>query len=83
MEMKILGNRILIEPTEPIRQMPSGLFLPETVLQKPNTGTVVIVGEKADKSLLGKKVLYNPIIATEIDGKHLVHILEIKFIYLS
>ena len=78
--MTILGNRILIQPTEPITQLPSGLFLPETAVQKPNTGTVVMVGTNADQSWQGKKVLYNTITAVEIDGKHLVHVTDIKFV---
>ena len=78
--MKILGNRVLIQPTEPISKLPSGLFLPETAVQKPNTGRIVIVGENADISLLNKTVMYNPIVAVEIDGQHLIHILDIKLI---
>lgn len=78
--MNILGNRILVQPTEPIRQLPSGLYLPEIALQKPNTGKVVITGTKADSSLLDKVIMYNPITAVEIDGKHLIHVTEIKFI---
>jgi co-chaperonin GroES (HSP10) len=78
--MIIPGNRILVQPTEPIRQLPSGLYLPEIALQKPNTGKVVITGTKADSSLIDKTVMYNPITAVEIDGKHLIHVTEIKFI---
>jgi len=78
--MTILGNRLLIEPTEPIRQLPSGLYLPDSAIQKPNTGTVVSVGTKSDPSWLNKIVLYNPIIAVSIEGKHLVHETDIKFI---
>lgn len=78
--MTIPGNRILIQPTAPIDQLPSGLFLPETAVQKPNTGTIVLTGTKADISLLNNKVLYNPLTAVTIDGKHLIHVLEIKFI---
>jgi len=80
MNIKIPGNRILIEPSEPIRKLPSGIYLPETAIQKPNTGTVVAVGESADTELMGRKVLYNPLVATQIQGRHLVHITDIRFI---
>jgi chaperonin GroES len=79
--MKILGNRILIQPTEPIDKLESGLFLPQSAVQKPNTGTVIVVGTQADALLEGKTVLYNPVIAIAIiDGNHLIHPTDIKFI---
>jgi co-chaperonin GroES (HSP10) len=78
--MKILGNKVLIEPTAPIDQLPSGLWLPQTAVEKPNTGTVVVIGEGANASLQGRTVLYNPITAIEIDGKHLLHVLDVKFV---
>lgn len=78
--MTIPGSRILIEPTEPITKLPSGLYLPETAIQKHNTGKVVIVGTNVDISLLNRKVMYNTVVAVEIDGKHLIHLTDIKFI---
>ena len=78
--MKIHGNKVLIEPTEPIKKLQSGIWLPDTAVQQPNTGTVIGVGSEADSSLQGSKVLYNPIIATAIDGKHLLHTSDIKFV---
>lgn len=78
--MIIPGNRILIEPTEPITKLPSGLYLPDSAVQKPNTGKVCLVGTNADIALLNKTVLYNKIVAVEIEGKHLVSVLDIKFI---
>ena len=78
--MTILGNRLLIEPTEPINQLPSGLFLPDSAIQKPNTGKVVMIGTGADSSFLGKVVMYNTLTAVEIDNKHLIHHTEIRFI---
>lgn len=78
--MTIPGSRILIEPTEPIRQLPSGLYLPEIALQKPKTGTIVVVGTTADKELLGRTIMYNPVTAVEIEKKHLIHVTDIRFI---
>lgn len=78
--MTILGNRILIQPTEPVRQLPSGLWIPEIAVQKPNTGTIVNVGAGADPELIGKLVMYNPITSVEINGQHLISVLEIKVI---
>lgn len=78
--MTILGNRILVQPTTPIDKLPSGLFLPETALQKPNTGKVVCTGTKADSGLMDKTILYNPLTAVVIEGKHLIHVTDIRFI---
>lgn len=78
--MIILGNRILVQPTAPIDKLPSGLFLPETALQKPNTGKVVCTGTKADSNLMDKTILYNPLTAIVIEEKHLIHVLDIRFI---
>lgn len=76
----ITGNRILIQPDATIDKLPSGIFLPQTAVEKPNTGTIVNVGTNADISLLDKKVLYNPVTAVNIDGQHLIHVTDIKFI---
>lgn len=78
--MTIPGNRILVQPTELISILPSGIYLPETAIQKPNTGKVVMTGTKADISLQDKTVMYNPLTAVIIDGKHLIHVTEIRFI---
>lgn len=76
----IPGNRILIQPDATIDKLPSGIFLPQTAVQKPNTGTIVNVGDKADQSLIGKSIMYNPITAINIEGKHLISVYDIKFI---
>lgn len=43
-----LGDRVVVEPLEQEEQTASGLFLPETAKEKPQQGKVVAVG-------LGKK----------------------------
>lgn len=78
--MKILGNRVLIQPTEPTSKLPSGIFLPETAVQKPNTGTIIAVGTSADQTWQDKLVMYSPITAIEIEGNHLIHVLDVKMI---
>jgi chaperonin GroES len=39
-----LGDRVVVEPTEQEEQTSSGLFLPETAKEKPQQGKVVAVG---------------------------------------
>lgn len=78
--MTIPGNRILIQPDEPIKQLPSGLYLPEIAYQKPNTGRIVVTGTTADADLLGRSIMYCPVTAVEISGNHLIHVSDIRFI---
>lgn len=78
--MKILGNRLLIQPTTPIDKLPSGLYLPQSAVQKPNTGKVVVAGTTASQYWEGKTVLYNKIVAVEIENCHLIHVTDVKFI---
>jgi chaperonin GroES len=40
-----LGDRVVVEPTEQEEQTTSGLFLPETAKEKPQQGKVVAVGK--------------------------------------
>ena len=47
-----LGTRVLIKPLEQESKTSSGLYLPETAKEKPQTGEVVAVGE--DESIVLK-----------------------------
>jgi len=40
-----LGDRVVVEPTEQEEQTTSGLFLPETAKEKPQQGKVIAVGK--------------------------------------
>jgi len=67
MNLKPLGDRLVIEPTEQAEQTASGIFLPETAKEKPQEGTVVAAGPGGRKEggerivmdvKVGDKVLY-------------------------
>lgn len=61
-----LGTRVLIKPLEHESKTSSGLFLPETAKEKPQTGEVVAVGE--DESIVLKpkdRVLFAKYSGTE------------------
>jgi chaperonin GroES len=47
MNLKPLGDRIVIQPSEGEEQTSSGIFLPETAKEKPQEGTVVAIGPGA------------------------------------
>ena len=49
MNLKPLGDRIVVKPSEQDEQTASGIFLPETAKEKPQQGTVEAVGPGARK----------------------------------
>jgi chaperonin GroES len=67
MNLKPLGDRLVVKPIEQDEQTASGIFLPETAKEKPQQGEVVAVGPGARKESgerivmdveVGNKVLY-------------------------
>lgn len=61
-----LGTRVLIKPLEQESKTSTGLYLPESAKEKPQTGEVVAVGE--DESIVLKpkdKVLFAKYSGTE------------------
>ncbi len=49
MNLKPLGDRLVVKPNEQDDQTSSGIFLPETAKEKPQQGTVVAAGPGARK----------------------------------
>jgi len=61
-----LGTRVLIQPLEQEGKTASGLFLPESAKEKPQTGQVVAVGDDESIKLKPKdKVLFAKYSGTE------------------
>lgn len=76
--LKPLGNRVVIEPIEEEQTTASGIILPETAKEKPQKGTVLAVGpglrlengERQEMSLkVGDRVLYGKYAGTEIKDR--------------
>lgn len=66
-----LGSRVLVRPLEQESKTSSGLYLPETAKEKPQTGEVIAVGDDEDMKLkVGDKVLFAKYSGTEfkMDG---------------
>jgi len=87
LNMRPLGDRVVIEPSEGEEQTTGGILLPETAKEKPQQGTIVAVGpgrRDDDGKLiamdvsLDDKVLYAKYAGTEvkIDGKKLLIVKE-------
>lgn len=73
-EIKIqpLGTRVVIKATEGESKTTSGLYIPETAKEKPQTGLVMAVGDSEDVKLkVGDKVLFAKYTGTEfkLDGE--------------
>ncbi|MEJ2150325.1 MAG: co-chaperone GroES [Chloroflexota bacterium] len=87
MNLRPLGDRVVIEPSEKDERTESGLFIPETVKEKPQEGTIVAVGAgKRDDDgkripmdvEVGQTVLFAKYAGTEIklEGKKVLILKE-------
>ena len=75
LNLKPLGDRLIVEPIEQEEQTASGLYIPETAKEKPQQGLVVAVGpgrwDENGKSRVamdvreGEKVLFQKYAGTE------------------
>ena len=75
MNLKPLGDRLLVKPIEQEEKTASGIILPETAKEKPQEGEVLAVGpggRKEDGSRIamdvevGNRVLYAKYAGTEV-----------------
>lgn len=68
--IKPLGARVVIQPVEEENRTGSGLYIPDTAKEKPQTGIVVAVGEDTEDVKItvkvGDKVLFPKYTGTEI-----------------
>ena len=78
MNIRPLGNRVVVEPSEQEQLTPSGIVLPETAKEKPQRGKVLAVGpgsrlESGARQALdvqvGDSVLFAKYGGTEIKDK--------------
>ena len=87
LNLKPLGGRLVIEPTEQEDVTTGGIFLPETAKEKPQKGIVLAAGpgERDDKGKyipmevkVGDTILFNKYAGTEIkvDGKKIIILRE-------
>ena len=68
--IKPLGARVVIQPLEEENRTDSVLYIPDTAKEKPQTGTVVAVGDSTEDVKItvkvGDKVLFPKYTGTEI-----------------
>jgi len=73
-----LGSRVLVRPdTDAESRTTSGLYIPETAKEKPQTGIVIAVGDDDDdiKVKVGQKVLFPKYTGTEIKLEGVEHLI--------
>jgi chaperonin GroES len=62
-----LGARVLVRPLEQESRTASGILLPETSKEKPQTGLIIAIGDDEDiKVKIDDKVLFAKYTGTEI-----------------
>src|SRR5215475_5136031 len=44
LNLRPLGDRVVVEPSEGEEQTPGGILLPETAKEKPQQGTIIAIG---------------------------------------
>jgi chaperonin GroES len=87
LELKPLGDRVVVEAVEQAAKSTGGVILPDTAKEKPQEGIIIAVGpgRKTDKGELikievsvGDKVIYSKYSGSEIklDGKEYLIISE-------
>ena len=57
MNIRPLGDRVLIEPIEEKDQVVGGIIIPDSAKEKPMQGKVLAVGKKGDKE--GKEIKFD------------------------
>lgn len=76
MNIKPIGDRILVEPLELQKQTEGGIIIPDTAKEKPITGKIIEIGTSEDVTnnfKVGDKVIYSKYGGDEItiDNKEL------------
>lgn len=86
---KILAGKILVQPKEAETKTSSGIIIPDSAKEKPQVGTIVLVGEaKADEPMevkVGDTVLYGKYSGTElnIDGVDYLLMSQTDVMYIA
>ena len=57
MNIRPLGDRVLVEPVEEKEQSVGGIIIPDSAKEKPMQGKVLAVGQKLDKD--GKEIAFD------------------------
>ena len=64
MNIRPLGDRVLVEPVEEKEQMIGGIYIPDAAKEKPIKGKVLAIGKKTDKD--GKEIAFDVKVGDEV-----------------
>jgi len=71
-----LGSRVLVRPIEGENITSSGIYIPETAKEKPQTGEIIAIGDDEEiKVKPGQKVMFPKYTGTEIKIDGVDHII--------
>lgn len=73
--MRLLETRVLVLRKGQKDKTDGGIYIPEQSQEKRQSGKVVLVGEKADQSLLGKSIIFDPNCGSKLDYDGKEHLL--------
>ncbi|PSR22087.1 MAG: co-chaperone GroES [Sulfobacillus acidophilus] len=76
MQVQPLGDRVLVKLVEEEQRTQSGIYIPDTAKDKPQTGLVVAVGDGEEvKVKSGQRVLFAKFAGTEIKIDNVEHLI--------
>lgn len=76
MQVQPLGDRVLVQMVEEQQRTQSGIYIPDTAKDKPQTGLVVAVGDGEDvKVKTGQRVLFAKFAGTEVKIDNVEHLI--------
>jgi chaperonin GroES len=76
MQVRPLGDRVLVKLIEEQERTQSGIYIPDTAKDKPQTGLVVAVGDGEEiKVKEGQRVLFAKFAGTEIKLDNVEHLI--------
>lgn len=78
MKLQPLADRIVAKSLEPETKTATGLYIPDTAKEKPQTGEVLAVGKDVKEVKVGDQILYAKYGPSEVkvDGKDLLLLKE-------
>ncbi|MCL6563426.1 MAG: co-chaperone GroES [Firmicutes bacterium] len=76
MQVRPLGDRVLVKLVEEEQRTQGGIYIPDTAKDKPQTGIVIAVGDGEEvKVKEGQKVLFAKFAGTEIKINNEEHLI--------
>lgn len=66
-DIRVMGDKIAVQPNEPITETPGGVLLPDDI-NRSRSGKVLAVGKDVDEVSVADNVHFNKYAGTEVNG---------------